>query len=215
MPLLMIGISGKKQSGKDTLIDGYINTRRSKRPYMRVALAGQLRKAVHMLFGIEVSTYEQDKTRLTHLEWENFDEFYQGERRHGQMTKREVLQIFGTNVMRKIYPDVWCRALEYEILNGDVYTDDYKVVFVSDIRFPNEIKFVLDSPHWTGRVIRLTRNVFDDQHISETALDDARFWTDDRSIIIDNANMNLDHSIQAFNSTVRSIEEEWVSQLSR
>ena len=100
----------------------------------------------------------------------------------GYMTAREVLQVFGTDFVRRFYGDAWVDGLMNQIGGESV-----PLSLVSDIRFPNEVDAILDNG---GVVVRLTRNPGNDTHLSETALDDYDF-TKDRCYVIDNANMGI------------------------
>lgn len=87
---------------------------------------------------------------------------------------RELLQNWGTNVVRNIQPDFWIETVRRlaEVLD---YFVEYLIV--DDCRFPNEISAWSDYPHCHIRVERPHHeNALTDeqrQHISETALDDA------------------------------------------
>jgi len=102
--------------------------------------------------------------------------------RQGNMTYREVLQFFGTNICRKIYPRIW-----YDRLIKDITYEEPLIAIVDDCRFVNEVKSIQDNG---GKVIRLTRNPFSDSHNSEKELDSY----EDFDCIIDNANLTIHES---------------------
>lgn len=104
----------------------------------------------------------------------------------GPMTGREVMQFVGTNIFRKMYGDVWVDALMRKIKR-----DGVQFALVADIRFPNEVESIQKNG---GIVIRLTKNPLDDQHSSETALDDFYafdFLLDNKSMTIEEQNGHL------------------------
>ena len=89
----------------------------------------------------------------------------------GPMTAREVMQFVGTEVFRKMYNNVWVDATIRQIEK-----DSPSMAIITDVRFPNEVNGIINcqdfSSIMTGKVIRLTRNVYpEDKHPSEIALD--------------------------------------------
>ena len=82
-------------------------------------------------------------------------------------TVREVLQFVGTDLFRdRFHPETWTSALMRR------YTPDQNWL-IADVRFPNEAKAIRDKG---GIVIRVERpGEYKDLHPSETALDDYTF----------------------------------------
>lgn len=104
--------------------------------------------------------------------------------RSGKMTAREVMQVFGSDVCRKIYADCWANATINRIKS-----ENKQYAFVCDARFPNELNvFKAYNPY----VIRLGRNPFDDKHISETALDTYDFSQFGNLNLLDNSIMDIE-----------------------
>jgi len=140
---------------------------------------------------------DDQKNSLTKYRWENmpvsremaeddkeFKEFCNT--KHGQMTAREILQYFGTNICRKMNSLVWSETLERRIR-----MDEPNMAVVSDIRFPDEV----DAVHnMGGKVIRYLRAPFagKDEHHSETALDDY----DNFDAVVDNKDMTIAEQIE-------------------
>lgn len=88
-----------------------------------------------------------------------------------------LLQALGTDVFRRLDPDVWVRCLYWKIAE-----DRPRVAVLPDMRFPNEMQMVKDLGGTTVRVVRLNEDMSvyqapdrDPNHASETALDDAPF----------------------------------------
>ena len=101
------------------------------------------------------------------------------------MTGREFMQYFGTDVCRKIYPDIWT-----DRLIKDIVAEQPNLAIISDARFENEIEAVQKAG---GKVIRLTRSVEGvDAHESELALDNFSGF----DAVIDNQNMSIEESCQ-------------------
>lgn len=74
----------------------------------------------------------------------------------GALTGRQVLEYFGTNIMRNQFDDqIWIKILRQTVLN--ILDEGYKVV-ISDVRFHNEKEFV---KNLRGTIIVVIRNYSD------------------------------------------------------
>lgn len=83
-------------------------------------------------------------------------------------TYRRLLQEIGTELFRTfVHPDTWVNATMTEAVSMEY-------CYISDVRFPNEVKAVEDNK---GIVIRVecTDKESQDSHASEIALDDYKF----------------------------------------
>jgi len=86
------------------------------------------------------------------------------EYKKGPMTAREVMQVFGTDIMRNMFsPMVWVNACIRKIQK-----DNPKIAIIADLRFPSELEAVEKAG---GFIVRLERKLFNDNHPSETSLD--------------------------------------------
>ena len=160
------------------------------------------------LFGF---TYEQaygtndQKNQLQeHLLWENMpgvtsDFASDGMVFHeaGPMTAREFMQFFGTDIMRKIHNNVWANACINKITK-----EGSDLAIIADVRFPNEVEAINKAG---GKVLRLERNVHEDDHHSETALDvdnyaHSNFWH-----VLDNREMTIQDTITEVKSLLEQI----------
>lgn len=97
------------------------------------------------------------------------------------MTGREVMQQFGTDVMRKLYKGVWVDTTLRKIKR-----EKPGVAIICDVRFWDEADGILEND---GQVMRLMRAPFagQDEHESETALDNyPRFST-----VVDNRDVTI------------------------
>jgi len=106
-------------------------------------------------------------------------------------TVREILQLFGTEVGRQIHPDTWVNALftDYKIIDKRSFHDpddsniDYVNWIITDVRFKNELEAIKDrggivirvNSNFIDHVNKITRVDFENDHLSETALDNAIF----------------------------------------
>ena len=158
------------------------------------AFASALKEIATGLFSLDKSQcYGSDveKNTLTWFRWEDMPG-YEGEN-EGRMTAREFLQHFGTDICRKIHPNIWTdRTIK------NISSEEPLIAVISDCRFPNEIEAVKRAG---GKVIHLTRSTSTDPHNSETALDSY----DDYDAVIDNTNM----SILETNKEVIRLIDEW------
>jgi hypothetical protein len=118
----------------------------------------------------------------------------------GPMTAREFMQFLGTDVMRKMYEPVWVKSCIEKIQK-----ERSQLAIIADIRFPNEAKAVEQAG---GKVVRLTREVHEDKHSSEVALDDYPF-TD----YIDNKIESIDVLMVKVKEFYRNLKERHVSNL--
>ena len=84
------------------------------------------------------------------------------------MAAREFMQFFGTDVCRKIYEPIWVNSC----IKQDTTRSNQELAIIADVRFPNEAEAIEKAG---GRLVRLTRKVFEDSHSSEVALDDYPF----------------------------------------
>lgn len=140
----------------------------------------------------------EDKNSPTRYTWGDFSFCLDPLRIDGfhdeHMTARDILQVFGTDVMRKIYNNIWVQATINRILRNQS-----DISIVCDVRFPNEVKGIQDAG---GKVIRLLRAPFanEDQHASETALDDYGEF----DVTIDNRELTISQTNQKIVETLLS-----------
>lgn len=211
---LVLGLSGKKQSGKDTLLtnisphlDGVVK---------KYSFADGLKNFLVDVVGLkpeQVWGTDDQKNSKTNYLWEHLPEFMRWENggrwfdientnmetqmpfleglmntdgfspekiywslknsdvinpiklKSGTMTGREIMQVFGTDICRRMFSQhIWVHAT-FRAINKD--KADYAII--PDLRFPSELQGVENNG---GLVVRLTRNVkIGDEHPSETALD--------------------------------------------
>jgi len=107
----------------------------------------------------------------------------------GPMSGREVMQYVGSDIFRRMYGLVWANATINKIKKEDTI-----IATITDCRFPNEVKAVQDNG---GTVIRLTRDPFHDEHMSETALDPENYDWEQFDHIIDNTELSIDDQCAA------------------
>ena len=135
---------------------------------------------------------DEDKNTLTKIKWEDMP-IKSKQKGKGFMTGREFLQAFGTNVCRKIKDQVWV-----DLCISNILTSGTKLAVIPDCRFANEVEAIQEAG---GKVIRLTRQPYEDGHSSETALDGYEGF----DVTVDNQNMTIDET----NMKIMEILREW------
>lgn len=136
---------------------------------------------------------DADKNSLTNIRWEDCA----GSNKQGIMTAREVLQYFGTNMCRKMVPNCWAEATMKKIAR-----ENSMCAIITDCRFPDEVESVQNAG---GTVIRLVRDIYNDQHESEVALDIENYdWTK-FDFIFDNSNLGIVNSCLEFQHILKEI----------
>lgn len=201
---MLIGISAKKQCGKDTVctiieaIDVYYNTRfipsTSLHEFVNQCLFEDRLNSLSTIRDI-VTTWNRHAfahklrcclhiitgdSRIFALDDETKNSLSTVKDAEGNYyTIRQLLQKFGTEVGRSISPNLWVDALMNDYIEAKLggYEEDW---IVTDVRFKNEAEAIRKNG---GILIRLNRNTgSNDQHSSETALDDYKNF----DLIIDN-----------------------------
>jgi len=226
--MIIIGVSGKKQAGKNTLCDDlkiYFETKLcySCKVY---SFADALKEKICM--GVMGLTIEQcygddeQKNSLTQYKWENLPhqirydnklgceyasngEVCQNILPTGFMTAREIMQVVGTDIFRKYFDDsIWVNATFKNIKK-----DRYDAALISDVRFPSEVKGVIEEG---GNIIRLLRNICGtDEHSSETVLDNYDFSIHgSRVYLIDNNKMTIKEQKQ---NAIKYVKELYVKEI--
>lgn len=169
---MIIGISGKKQSGKNTVgkilqillqdntlsneeIKNILNSENEKSSkYKLVAFADKLKQISSILLNCNVSCFESEKFKNSLLP-SNIST------NDKVKTYRQFLQYVGTDLFNQINPNFWINLLFNEI-------DDNCII--TDVRFKKEINEIKKK---NGIVLRVISNRhLEDNHISEHDLDD-------------------------------------------
>jgi len=155
--MLLIGISGKKQSGKDTVYKFAKDN--IKTTVLKFAFADGVKEEVSKATGQTIEVLEQQK------------DIY-----------RKIYQWWGTEFRRNLFgKDYWVIYLRNKILSDYTIQKDEMnnlgrgvVVFITDVRFLNEALWIKGLGGILIRVNRESPNNKDD-HQSEVELDDFPF----------------------------------------
>jgi hypothetical protein len=246
----ILAISGRKESGKSTLVNGLVGTAMVKadlishfstdeqgklivptvvdvniedcplelesphqNPYLveyvyplikNYFLSAPLKEwCVHFLGLREECVYgnNDQKNEKTGFLWETTPsprdicknlrhEFF---KRTGEMTHREIMEFWGTDVFRRYYPEIFTEICLYRMK-----LDQSNLAAVTDVRFESEIAAFKSEG---AKVVRLTRNPHDSQSSVETALDGFT----DYDLVVDNSNLTQEETLQV----VLSKLNEW------
>lgn len=172
-------------------------------PYVKLYnFADSLKDMCINLFGFTYDqaygTNEQKNEKVKHLLWSNMPRGKVNKKApKGEMSAREFMQFFGTEVMRKMHNDVWANACLNKILK-----EGSDLAIIADVRFPNEVEAITKAG---GKVLRLERNVHEDDHDSETALDADNYDHDNFWHVLDNREIGIGETITEVRSLLEKI----------
>lgn len=172
----LIGFAGRARSGKTTLCKFLRKEKNAK----IVTIASYLKKLCCEILSMDMYTLLEYKDNNTELNFAFNDTAYKVlndktgislDTLHQELdnviihTVREMLQVIGTNVIRKYNPDWHVNQMKEEILSYDENT----MVVIDDVRFPNERQTI---EMLGGIVLFIIRPSFDyiSNHESETSL---------------------------------------------
>ena len=146
--MIIIGLSGKKKTGKNTVATLITNT--TKKWVFEVSFGQFLKQEVALACGVTVEHINKNK-----------DQF------------RPILQWWGTDFRRASDNDYWLYRMD-EMLVQLTKEDKAQVVIITDVRFKNEADYIRKLK---GSLIRVSRDAgLNDNHISETDLDKYEKW---------------------------------------
>lgn len=123
-------------------------------------------------------SYEQcygtdtEKNSMTDLAWEG-----------KELSAREAMQLIGTDLFRKLKNSVWIDSTMSLILK-----EKPGLAIITDCRFPDEVAAVKKAG---GYVIRLTRDIHDSEHVSETVLDKDKYDWSNFDYVLDNQDLSI------------------------
>jgi len=142
---MLIGISGKAQSGKDTLgkflCDEY--------HCMHYYFAKPLKEGAKVMFNL---TDDQIANKEVPIEpW--------------GISPRKIYQVLGTEVGRGIDPAIWIKNAEMFIKKNPGFT-----VVITDVRFDNEATFIRNRGGFVINIVREQNDIVENRHSSEGGL---------------------------------------------
>ena len=146
----IIGLTGKKFCGKDTVANYFVDNY----GYTKIAFADILKDVCKIIFGLTDKQLNTDEKEIIDEIW--------------KVSPRQIMQFVGTDLFRNqlqllipfVKEDIWILCVKHKIL------DVTKKFIISDVRFENELAMIKELD---GKIININRTtVFDDKHISET-----------------------------------------------
>jgi len=190
------------------------------------AFASSLKEIAEKLFNIPreclYGTDDQKNRVMPHLLWENMpgciythsdyerDEIWGSLDAYGMtsnftfdksgsMTAREFMQFFGTEVMRKMYDNIWInRTIK------DIETEGPQIAVISDCRFKNEAVALKEIG---AKLVYLDRSISQsDNHVSENGFGDF----DDFDLKIENSKLSVLDTCKALLAGIESWG--WIEQ---
>ena len=168
----LIGLAGAKGSGKDTLgahLADHINTK-GQRHAVCMGLADLVKDSCTKIYGIDREICDANNhtknTTYTEVRWDTMPpEIYEQYHTDSDfMTYRELLQIYGTELVRnKLGNNYWLDAFTERVNTID--SPKPLTVIITDVRFDNEAQYTMNN---RGHVIRiLSQQNQADKHPSE------------------------------------------------
>ena len=157
----IIGITGRKFSGKDTLGNYFVENY----GFEKIAYADALKEAVRAIFDFNDEQLYGNKK-------EELDDFW-------EITPRQTLQFVGTDLFRNhihelapnIKKDIWIRVVKRKIANKLKKNPNAKFI-ITDVRFPDELEAIKDLGGITIKIQR--NNISNDIHASEILIDNLK-----------------------------------------
>jgi hypothetical protein len=172
---MIIGVTGKARSGKDTFAELLAEElyESTGRKFILMAYASELKNRVQKDFDLAYDQLWGDQKEVEDKRYLKRDDQLQASNIGGTVEKgsywtpREIMQAYG-QFFRTVHYNFWVDALFRTISYKE-----YGNVIITDVRHPNEADPIRDRG---GLVIKVTRDNKDDihgmEHISETAMDD-------------------------------------------
>jgi hypothetical protein len=160
---MIIGLSGKKRVGKDTVADYLV----SKYGFIKYSFADPIKEVAKILFEFSENQLYGDKKEEIDLRW--------------NISPRDFFQKFGTDYMQYQFPKdfpksnevindkcFWVKRFHIWYLAQKKKNPDIKIV-ITDVRFEHEYDYLIDED---AMIIKITKDKVDnnDTHISETEL---------------------------------------------
>ena len=139
--MALIGITGRAQSGKDTVADWL----KDEHGYRVFAFADPIYEMVDLLARSLGHNFLFTGTARSF--WSDYKNVYLTP----EFSVRRALQTLGTDWGRHQSPDIWIRAMDQRVRS----TPPEENIVIPDVRFDNEVRFVHRFSH--SRILRIER----------------------------------------------------------
>ena len=199
---MIIGISGKAQSGKDTVCKmmaytlwyykhsqrlepfsiehyekcskNYVNLL-NKVGWRQKSFAYKLKQCLSFVLNEHISRFEDNDFKKSNVDWLG-------------ISVRELLQEFGTAIRNEVCDDFWVKACLKDF-------EEHNNYLITDVRFKSEAKGIKEKE---GIIIRVNREgAGAGNHISEIDLDDYNFnWIIDNNGSMEDLLQKVKHFLQ-------------------
>ena len=153
--MILIGLSGKLGVGKSTIARNLVSRLNN---WQIASFADLLKQEAAKLYGFDVRLAYTEQGKATSIPLPN----------GGSMSLRELLQWYGTDVVRAKNRDYWVQTMTQHLA---VIRDKVAGVVIDDVRFPNEAALVLRRKGLLVRIEPYPDYALTSRHASETALD--------------------------------------------
>lgn len=195
MRKIIIGLSGKKQSGKNTVCS-FIQDELAKDKSIKIySFADPLKNFCIDVLGLNYNQCygtDDEKNTFTDYKWERIPDeikckYLKNSPKNEFITSREMMQMFGTDIIRNFFDEnIWSKATIRLIKK-----EGYDVSCIADVRFKSEVNSIMKQKD--SYIIRLKREIFNDNHISEKDLDGFDWGKyGDRALELDNRGMSIE-----------------------
>jgi len=175
----LVGLCGKKQSGKDTFADfGMIVAEELGFCSAKIAFASPLKQFVVDYMGVPqgLPWGSNDDKDVVMGKWGEFFNdnlcLSSGAKPEEDVNVRQLLQVLGTDVFRSVHENFWVNVFKSRVSTGKFDekrgSGEPSIVFINDMRFENEVRQIQEM---NGTTIKLDRNVYTDGHKSEASVD--------------------------------------------
>lgn len=168
----VIALMGNKGAGKDTVAKFIKKNAKGFNKVYIMSFADALKDATSVIFNLDRKMLEGATPESR--KWREQEIPYLSKVMHKKVTPRYLLQVIGTNILRRyLYDGIWVDSVVNKVIS--IANNDYNTLFViTDCRFRNEIK-ALQELHWYHNCIDSVEFVEIDRRNRGTEIYDAAY----------------------------------------
>lgn len=141
---LIIGLIGEIGAGKDTIANLLTYSPSHFPSFEHLSFAGPLKDACSAIYGVDRELFDNRFLKDDKIPYWN-------------LSPREMAITVGTKCMRQEDPDHWIKRLKLKLIRDwdkDVEVDRNQYYTISDVRFQNEVDFIISEGGVIWRIIR-------------------------------------------------------------